>query len=78
MTQHQTSYMLSEVLREREAQMEHVARKKELVQMQDERFLKLQSEVSVCTTVHVCVFVHNCMCAHVYAYTYIYIYIYIL
>ena len=39
--------MLSEVLREREAQIEHVERKTELLKMQDERYLQLQREVNI-------------------------------
>lgn len=37
--------MLSEVLREREVQIEHATKKKELVKMKDERFLQLQRKV---------------------------------
>ena len=37
--------MLSEVLREREFQTKHVARKAELLKMQEERFLQQQREV---------------------------------
>jgi len=36
--------MLSEVLRERETQTQHVARKAELLKMQDERFLEQQRQ----------------------------------
>ena len=38
--------MLSEVLREREAQIKYKKRKQELMKHQDTKYLKLQEEVS--------------------------------
>lgn len=37
--------MLSEVLREREAQIKHKKKRQDLVKNQDEKYIKLQQEV---------------------------------